>query len=231
MADKPRQLPLELSHEPGLGRDDFIVSASNREAMALIDRWPDWLSPVVVLAGPTGAGKSHLAAIWRKESGAHLVDASSVTKADIARAAARPVLVDAITEVAPDEKGLFHLINTVRENGQTLLITARRFPAAWGVGLPDLASRLKAATTVEIGEPDDFLLTAAITKLFADRQLAVEPHVVQYIASRIERSLATAISVVDRIDRLAMERKARITRQLAGEVVSAHDVGQGDLGL
>jgi chromosomal replication initiation ATPase DnaA len=231
MADAPRQLPLDLAHAPGMGRDDFIVSASNAQAMALIDSWPDWPSPVVVLAGPTGSGKTHLAAIWRYEHKAHSVDPSSVTKGDLERAATRPVLVDAVTEASLDEPGLFHLINTVREHGRTALFTARRFPAAWGVALPDLESRLKAATVTEIGEPDDFLLAAAITKLFADRQLAVEPHVVHYIASRIERSLATAISVVDHVDRLAMEEKARITRQLAARVIGAHDAGQGELGI
>jgi chromosomal replication initiation ATPase DnaA len=112
-----------------------------------------------------------------------------------------------------------------------VLITARRFPSAWGVALPDLASRLKAAATVEIGEPDDELLAGVIAKLFADRQVEVEPHVVQYLVRRIERSLATAIRVVDRLDRIALEEQTRITRALAAEAVEALDEGQGELDL
>ena len=140
------------------------------------------------------------------------------------------VLVDGV-EGSIDETGLFHLINAAREGGGHVLLTSRRFPAAWGVRLPDLASRLKAATIVEIAEPDDLLLTAVVTKLFADRQVQVEPHVVSYIVNRIERSLSTAMNVVERLDQAALSRKTRITRALAAEIIGAVDAGQGDLGL
>jgi chromosomal replication initiation ATPase DnaA len=142
-----------------------------------------------------------------------------------------PVLIDDVDSGPVDENGLFHLINAVRSAGTHLLLSARRFPTAWGVRLPDLQSRLKAASIFEIHEPDDALLAAVITKLFADRQVEVEQHVVQYLVKRIERSLATAIDVVSRLDRAAMERNARISRALAAEIVSALDAGQGRLDL
>ena len=72
-------------------------------------------------------------------------------------------------------------------------------------------------------------MSAVITKLFADRQVEVEPHVVSYIVNRIERSLSTAGRVVDRLDQAAMSRKTRITRAVAAEIVSAMDEGQGEL--
>ena len=130
-----------------------------------------------------------------------------------------------------DEHGLFHLINAARSAGTHILLTSRRFPSAWGVRLPDLVSRLQAAATVEILEPDDHLLAAVITKLFADRQVEVEPHVVQFLVRRIERSLSTAIDVVDRLDRAAMEQKSRITRALAAQTLNALDRGQIELDL
>lgn len=229
-ADRPRQLPLQLAHAAATSRDDLVVTPANAAAVALIDRWPDWPGAVAVLAGPPGSGKSHLAAIWRERAGAlrlapgELASAGSVPPA-------RPVLIDGIGDAAFDEPGLFHLINAVRGAGTHLLLTSRRFPASWGVALPDLSSRLKAVTPVELGEPDDALLAGVITKLFADRQVAVEPHVVDYLMCRIERSLSTAIEVVERLDRTALERKARITRALAAELVSALDEGQGELEL
>jgi chromosomal replication initiation ATPase DnaA len=224
---KPRQLPFELGHEPALSRDHLVVSPANAAAVALVDRWPNWASPVAILAGPTGAGKSHLASIWRA-----IADAEPVAPAHIGTARrdpARPVLVDAIEPGRFDQTALFHLINEVRQQGTFLLITSRRFPAAWGVTLPDLASRLRAATLVEIGEPDDLLLSGVITKLFADRQVEVDSHVVRYLIARIERSLSTAGKVVERLDRAALERKAPITRALAAEIVGALDAGQGEL--
>lgn len=222
-----RQLPLDLAHPAGLSRDDLVVTPANARAVGLIDAWPDWQSPVVVLAGPAGSGKTHLAAVWREKSGAAAFDPAGLGGGAVAAAAEGPVVIDGADEGTLDETGLFHLINAVRAAHTGLLVTARRFPGAWRLDLPDLSSRLKAASTVEIHEPDDLLLAGVITKLFADRQVEVEPHVVQYLVRRIERSLSTAIRVVERLDRIALERKTRITRALAGEVAEAMEAGQG----
>jgi chromosomal replication initiation ATPase DnaA len=196
--------------------------------VALIDSWPDWPAAVVVLAGPAGSGKSHLAAIWAANANAVLVDSSRIERWLEGAPMAHPVAIDN-ADVDLDESGLFHLINAARVAGTHVLLTSRRFPSAWGVRLPDLASRLKAAATVEILEPDDHLLAAVITKLFADRQVEVEPHVVQFLVRRIERSLSTAIDVVDRLDRIALEQKTRITRAMAAETINSLDRGQGEL--
>lgn len=225
--DPPRQLPLDLGHGTGYSRDELVVSGTNSQAAALVDRWPDWPSPVVVLAGPAGSGKTHLASIWHARAKAVAIEPNRIEDC-IAGLGERPALIDDVDKARIDEAGLFHLINAVRGAGSTLLLTARRFPLAWGVALPDLVSRLKAAATVEIHEPDDLLLAGVITKLFADRQVEVEPHVVQYLVRRIERSLATAMRVVERLDRIALERKTPITRALAAETVSAMDQGQGE---
>lgn len=226
-----RQLPLDLATAGRQAREDLVVGASNAAAVALIDGWPDWPAPVVVLAGPSGAGKSHMGAVWRERSGATVVAPGEIGEAALEAATRGPVFIDDADAGPLDEEGLFHLINAVRGAGTHLLMTARRFPVSWPVSLPDLGSRLKAAALVEIGEPDDALLAAIMVKLFADRQVEVEPHVVDFIVRRIERSLATAIGVVDRLDRLALERKCRISRALAGEVVNLLDAGQGALDL
>ncbi|RJG45727.1 DnaA regulatory inactivator HdaA [Mesorhizobium sp. DCY119] len=226
--EKPRQLPLDLGHTPGYSRDDLVVSQANAQAVSLVDRWPDWPSPVVVLAGPAGSGKSHLAAIWRDASHALRLKASDIEKHVAEIDGTRPVVIDDADDRFLDENGLFHLINQVRATGTQLLLTSRRFPAAWGVTLPDLASRLKAAATIEIDEPDDLLLAGVITKLFADRQIEVDQNVVQFLVRRIERSLSTAIRVVDRLDRAALEQKTRITRALAAETLNALDQGQAE---
>jgi len=224
----PRQLPLDLGHEPGHSRDDLIVSSSNMAAVDMVDRWPAWISPVVVLAGPAGSGKTHLAAIWKAETDAKVVDPNGI---GATAGEAGPFLIDDIGDGPIDEAGLFHLINTVRQTGSSLLMTSRRWPAAWGVQLPDLLSRLKAATVVEIGAPDDTLLSGVLYKLFADRQIAVDPNVIGFLMSHIERSLSTANRVVERLDRTALERKSRITRALAASVLTAIDEGQATLDL
>lgn len=222
MTRKPggEQLPLDFPHEAQTSRDDLRVSGPLAAAVSLIDKWPEWPSPVVVLAGPVGSGKSHLANIWREMTNA--VDIKPVKGAEAARIAAeRPVLFEDADREVFDDTELFHVINAVRENRQTLLMTTRTWPSLWPVQLPDLKSRLKAVTVVEIGEPDQELLSQVLVKLFADRQLFVEDKLVRYIAERMERSLEAARFVVERMDRLALSRGIRINRSLAAEVLAA----------
>lgn len=224
-AGKPEQLPLEFRHEAASGRDDLVISDPVSAAASIIDRWPDWPSPVVIITGPEGSGKSHLAEVWVRNSGAVRVRAVRGSDA-VMRAGEGPVLVEDADRDGFDETELFHLINAVRSAGTSLLITARSWPMAWGVTLPDLASRLKAATTVEIGPPDDLLLSQILMKLFADRQLLLDDKVIAYIVARMERSLAAAQEIVERLDRLALARGTRINRALAAEVLGS--LPQGD---
>ncbi|MGV2129744.1 DnaA regulatory inactivator HdaA [Agrobacterium vitis] len=219
------QLPLALGHRPASGRDDLLVSGRLAAAVSVVDAWPNWPSPVVILSGPQGSGKSHLAEIWRTQSGA--VDILPVSGADASMIASKgAVLFEDADRADFDEVELFHVINSVKQHGTTLLITSRTWPLSWPVKLADLRSRLKAATLVEIGEPDEALLSQVIVKLFADRQLAIDERVVDYIVQRMERSLAAAQTVVEQLDRLALARRAKISRALAAEVldaVVAHD--------
>jgi chromosomal replication initiation ATPase DnaA len=231
MSAKPppaRQLPLAFEHDPASSRDDLIVSESLRGAVTMIDRWPEWPSSVVILAGPTGSGKSHLASIWADRTGAHRVNFGARADKAIEAAASGPVLIEDVDRTSYDETALFHLINAVRAHGTTALMTARQFPAGWNVALPDLASRLKAATVVEIGEPDEELLAQIMVKLFADRQLNVDDRIVRWLVARMERSLGAVRHIVDGLDQLALARGSKITRALAAEALARMDHGSPD---
>ncbi|CAN7248202.1 DnaA regulatory inactivator HdaA [Neorhizobium sp. LjRoot104] len=224
---RQEQLPLQFTHDAARTRDDLLVSERLAAAVAIVDEWPAWPSPVVVLAGPVGSGKSHLAHIWREKAGAADIHPVTGSNAE-ALAAAGPVLFEDAERRGFDETELFHVINSVRENGHSLLMTSRLWPVSWGVALPDLKSRLKAATVVEIGEPDEDLLAQVIVKLFADRQLYIDDKLVGYIVNRMERSLGAAQTIVERLDRLALARGTRITRPLAAEVLN--DFGNSGTG-
>lgn len=226
-AKRSEQLPLALDHPPQLGREDLLDSPVLAAAIAIVDRWPDWPSPVVVLVGPPGSGKSHLAAIWAEASGAGAIRAEAGgDAADLA--ASRPVLLEDADRTGFDETSLFHTINSVREHGTALMITARSRPSRWGVQLPDLASRLKAATVVEIGAPDDDLVARLLVKLFADRQLFPDDRLIAYLVARMERSMEAARALVETMDRLALARGVRLSRALAAEALER--IGHGDGG-
>ncbi|HMQ57048.1 MAG TPA: DnaA/Hda family protein [Rhizobiaceae bacterium] len=214
-----RQLPFELGHAAGKARDDLVVSRANRAAVSMIDRWPAWPSPVGIVCGPAGSGKSHLAEIWTEAANAVAVEPGAIRPETLAMAEIRPLSIDGVDTAPIDETGLFHLLNVVRAHGGSLLLTARRPPSAWPLGLPDLASRLQAATRAHIDQPDDVLLEAVLTKLFSDRQVAVEPNVTGYLVRRMERSLAEATALVHDLDRAALSLKAPVTRALAQRVL------------
>ncbi|KAA5604831.1 hypothetical protein F1188_14285 [Roseospira marina] len=211
---------------PALGREDFLVAPCNAEAVAWIDRWPDWSGPALALVGPVGGGKTHLAHVLAARTGALILEPSAVEAVDAAliaglftdegqRVAVVELPVGALRFDPALEKALFHLLNMARENGGHVLLTAEVAPARWPVSLPDLRSRLAAIPVAQITPPDQTLLEMVLVKLFADRQVVVAPEVVRYLARRMERSFAAARAVVARLDTLAWTRGRPITLPLA----------------
>lgn len=216
----PRQLPLALDHAESFAREDFLGGPSNAVALALIDAWPDWSHRMVMLTGPEGSGKSHLAAVWAHAAGARLIAARALEEANVPSALATGALV--VEDIAAgtfDETALFHLLNLAREHKAFVLLTARTVPVTFAI--PDLASRLKALPVVSMTSPDDALLRALLVKLFADRQLAVDEALIGYVAARIERSFAAARAAVARLDHEAMRHKRPLTRAFAAEILRA----------
>jgi chromosomal replication initiation ATPase DnaA len=222
------QLTLELAPEPGFERENFVVSGSNEQAYAMIELWPNWPDPMLLILGPPGAGKSHLGAIWASTAKAGIQSAASLAAANIEElAAAGPLLLEDADAIGETEAQLFHLVNLMRERGMALLITAKTPPDAWGLRTADLVSRLRLAPTVAIGPPDDALMRAVLVKLLIDRQLVIDTSVVGYIALRLERSLDAARSFIDALDREALARQRRISRAIAADVLRSIDYGEG----
>jgi chromosomal replication initiation ATPase DnaA len=220
MTEAPKQLTLELPLEPRFGREDFLVSPSNERAYALIERWPDWPDTILLLEGPKGSGKSHLAAIWAAQSHGWTVDAFEVGTDRVPHLVSNGALViEDLHSAGGDEPALFHLLNLARERRAYVLITTAVAVGELPIRTPDLKSRLRLAPSVSLDPPDDALLRAVLVKLFVDRQLVVDTTVVDFLALRIERSLAAAAEAVAAIDREALSRGRRITRPMAAELV------------
>jgi chromosomal replication initiation ATPase DnaA len=218
MTREPGQLTLDLAHRPALGAEDFLISRSNAAAADIVDRWPDWPHWSVVVVAPPGAGKTHLANVWRLKSGAAGFAAIALRDTDVAHAKGALLIEDLHAGIG--ERPLFHLLNLAREHKLSMLLTSRLAPGELDVALPDLRSRLRALPLVHISPPDEALLKAVLVKQFADRQLAVEPHVISYIALHMEQSMEAAATVVAEIDRQAMAAHRKVTRALAAEILA-----------
>ncbi len=218
---QPRQLALALSHEESFTRDNFLEGPANAAGLALIDSWPDWPNRIMLLLGPEGSGKSHLAAIWAEQSGARTASAHTLTAAEVPTALATGALViEDLKSSDIDERALFHLLNLAREEDAFVLITARMQPTK--IELRDLRSRLRAIPTVQLLPPDDHLFRALIVKFCADRQLAVDESVVSYLTSRLERSYAAARRTLELLDSEALRLGRPVTRALAAELLRSN---------
>ena len=217
---EPRQLAFALPHAESLTRDNFLEGPANAAGLALVDSWPEWPNRLMLLVGPEGSGKSHLAAIWAEQAGARSISAHALTPASVPAALATGALV--VEDLNPsevDERALFHLMNLAREDQAFVLITARVPPSAFQIELRDLRSRLRAVPAVSLLPPDDALFRALIVKFCADRQMAVDESVVSYLATRIERSYAAARRAVELLDSEALRLGRPVTRALAAELL------------
>jgi chromosomal replication initiation ATPase DnaA len=217
---QPRQLAFALPHAESLTRDNFLEGPANAAGIALVNAWPEWPNRIMLLVGPEGSGKSHLATIWAEQAGARSTTARALEPASVPGTLATGALV--VEDLKPaevDERALFHLINLAREDEAYVLITARVPPAALQIELRDLRSRLRAVPVVSLLPPDDYLFRALIVKFCADRQLAVDEAVVSYLATRIERSYAAVRQTVELLDGEALRLGRPVTRALAVELL------------
>ena len=214
-----RQLPLPLEVRPALTREGFIAAPSNEAALRFILRWPDWPVRAVALFGPEGAGKTHLAEIWRAASGAEIMPAGHLSADWLALLApAAAVAVEDVDSASGEERdrALFALFE--RRTG-TLLLTGRTPPAEWAASSGDLKSRFASVLAIPVGAPDDALLGGLARKLFADRQLSVSDNAVRLMLLSLERTPAAVSEFVARADAKALAERRPVSERLVLELL------------
>jgi len=210
-----QQLAFAFSAVPAYARDDFFVSGANREAYDWVHAWPNWPGHSLLLTGPAGSGKSHLAALWRTQARAEAIAPERIGHAP--SELLMPGLAAHVDGIeSADEAGLFHLLNYAAGAHKYLLLTARSTAA---FTTPDLVSRLSALPRAQLLAPDDTLMSAVLAKQFADRQLSLSPAVLTFLAARMERSFAGAQRLAAALDEAAFARGRAITLPLAREVL------------
>lgn len=213
-----QQLAFDLPGLEAMTREHFFVAPSNALALQTVDGWQHWPGRKLLLVGPEGAGKTHLAHVWAAEADAVILAAEALAGADIASLSGRAVAVEDADRIGAAEAQLFHLHNLATTTG-ALLLTARTPPRDWGLTLPDLKSRMQATPIAQLDGPDDALLSAVLVKLFADRQVAVPANLIPYLVSRMPRSIGAARALVAALDARALSEARPITRALAAELL------------
>jgi chromosomal replication initiation ATPase DnaA len=220
--NKLQQLPLEFGHTPSHAADDFLVGEGNALAHSRILAWPHWPDAVTVLIGPAASGKSHLARIFADHSGGGFVTPETI--ADIASRDERgPLVIEDVDRLDYDEPSLFHLLNQAMRGHRTLLLTARKDVSEWTLATDDVRSRARRAPAFRLEVSDDIELSQMFAKLFGDRQIKVDPKIIQYLVARMERSPEEVSILADHMDRLALGRGTAITRTIAAEALALRE--------
>ncbi len=208
-----RQLALPFVHAPGFTAADFLPSPGTGAALAWLARPAGWPAGRLVLWGDAGAGKTHLLHVWAGQHRATLLPAATP------HWPRGPVAVDD-ADLASDEHALLHLLNAAAEEGHPVLLAAQSPPARWPTCLPDLASRLRATTAVELRPSDDAFLRTLLARLLSDRQLVVADAVQDWLLAHLPRTAAAMREAAGRLDRAALAAGAPVTRALAAAALA-----------
>jgi DnaA regulatory inactivator Hda len=222
-----RQFPLPLPHDEAMGADDLLVTAQNADAVAWLDKWPDWPGPCLAIHGPSGSGKTHLLHVWLARSGGRLIDPATLNDKDASQliAGTRAIAIDDAEKIAGNalrEETCLHIFNLLREAKGFLLLSSQLPPAQWGIKLADLRSRLAAAPSAALLPPDDALLSAMLMKQFRDRQINVSTEVIDYLLPRVTRTAASMREVVIALDSASLAERRGITVALARKLLEDH---------
>jgi len=212
------QLTLRFPRSQRYTETAFRPAPCNEAACAWLGRVGEWPGGRLALWGEAGSGKTHLLHIWAERTGAVLWDGPSLRGLPELPGSGGIAVDDA--DATLDETALLHLLNAAGEAGLPVLLAGRSPPARWETRLPDLATRLRAITAVEIGAPDDRQLRVLLARLFAERQVEVQPAVLGWLLRRLPRTPETLREAVARLDEAALARGSAITRALAADVLA-----------
>ncbi|MEO1252918.1 MAG: hypothetical protein AAFW81_11315 [Pseudomonadota bacterium] len=215
-ASNAMQLTLPLpALRPRYDRASFLIAPSNENAWRAANAWLSSEEPALVICGPQGAGKTHLATIIAGDGGAFIdwrAPPPTATAPDV-------VVFDDLP--APEPRAFMTTIEEFAAAGKKTILVGRGHPSEWAMGLKDLRTRLEAIPRATLHEPDEGLLRAVMSKAFADRQIMVAPNVIEYAAPRLPRLFTAAQSFAALADSEAARRKKKVSVALAREIIEA----------
>ena len=206
-----------------LGIEDYIITESNNFAFDLISRMIRGEINQGTISGPSFSGKTHLSKILIKNIGNNESLYIDRDFRDIVEkvGSSNLIVIENIDNVieARLEEDLFHIINFTKENDKKLLMTSGKSISNIEFKLEDLKSRLNAIIEAKIMQPDDELMKLVLIKIFNDKQLLINPNVIDFLMSRLERSYKSMNDFIERIDKFSLEKGKKITIALINDLI------------
>ena len=218
-----KQLYFDMPDKTALGIEDYIITESNSFAFDLISRMIKGEINQGVISGPSFSGKTHLSKILIKNIG---INESLYIDRDYKNIIERVgssnlIVIENIDKLIEDrsEEDLFHIINFTKESDKRLLMTSGKSISKIEFKLEDLKSRLNAILEAKIMQPDDELMKLVLIKIFNDKQLLINPNVIDFLRSRLERSYKSINDFIEKIDKFSLERGKKITIALINDLI------------
>ena len=218
-----KQLYFDMPDKTALGIEDYIITESNSFAFDLISRMIRGEINQGVISGPSFSGKTHLSKILIKNIGSNesLYIDRDYKKIIEKVGSSNLIVIENIDKVLEDksEEDLFHIINFTKESDKKLLMTSGKSISNIEFKLEDLKSRLNAILEAKIMQPDDELMKLVLIKIFNDKQLLINPNVINFLKSRLERSYKSINDFIEKIDKFSLEKGKKITIALINDLI------------
>ena len=218
-----KQFYFKMPNKKALGIEDSIIADSNNFAFDLIVKILKGETDFGLISGPPYSGKTHLSKILIKNARNYKTlyfdrDYQNI----LDRLETSDILIlENIDKVKHNksEQDLFHIINFSKENNKKLLMTSRKPISEIDLNLEDLKSRLNSILEAKIKEPDDQLMKLILIKILNDKQLKINPNVIDFLVSRLERSYESINLFIEKIDKFSLEKSKKITIPLISDLL------------
>ena len=226
-----KQLALPLSFRNVKNHSNFILNKVNEVALSLIDEFNDIKNfkkkfnfPVLILHGPPGSGKTHLAHIYQEITDAKFIKTFNSIYLNEAKSG-KSFIYDDFDKINSLNENLFiHFFNEMVLNLGSLLITTTKPPNEINFNLSDLQSRIRSCISAKIELPDDEFLFSILVKELSEKKIFLNDKLCLYIIKRIKRNYKSISLFAENLDIFSLEQKKKITLNQIKEVLNIIEV-------
>jgi DnaA family protein len=177
---------------------------------------------VLWIWGRAGAGKTHL---LQAACAATSTAGGAATYVDLEATGSAPALLegcetldlvclDALDRVSAEagwNEAIFRLYTLMQDGPGRLYVASTAPPASLRFQLPDLRSRLLAATVHQLHELDEDAQIEALERRAARRGLELSHEAAAWLVHRMPRDMHSLCGVLDRLDEAALAAQRRLT--------------------
>ena len=214
------QLIFKFPFKTNYFEEDFYVSSNNFEAYKLVESWPKWSSRYINIYGPSGCGKTHLVNIIKKKINSFYIKASELSDNSLPLIRSKECLIIDDYKNNIEEKLFYSLLSQCHQSNQYIIVNSLESIKTTAIILNDLKSRFDSFIYIGIDLPTDDLIRVILTKNFSDKQVKIEPRLLEYILKNIQRSYEAIFDLIDKLDSLSLSTGKSININLIKKVLN-----------